>query len=291
MSAEPVIAACEWILAEPDLPRALDRLARAGCTGVELAGEPSRPDRAALAGALAAAGLEATSITAICMWPTQERDLAHPDAARRRRAVEYYRACVDLAAEVGAPSIGLIPASVGRVDALTDVTREWDLAVEGARHVAAHAAERGIAVGVEAVNRYETFLVRTAEAALSFAADVGAANVGVVLDAFHMQLEEPDPAAALALAAPDLLALHLADSNRRGLGQGHLDAGALVRAARAAGYAGPLVFEFTAPGPNPFAADKGPEAMRRLDPELAASVTAVRSMLARDAAMTDARAR
>jgi D-psicose/D-tagatose/L-ribulose 3-epimerase len=270
-----VIAACEWIFASPDVHAVLDRLAAAGCDGIELAGEPGRSDRAALPAALEAAGIRAVGITAICMAPTQERDLAHPDAGCRHRAVEYYRGCVDLAREVGAPAIGLIPAAVGRVAPLSDPAREWDLAVAGAREVAAYAREHGISVGVEAINRYETHLVRTARDALAFASDVGAPNVGVVLDAFHMQLEERDPAAALAAAAPRLLALHLADSNRRGLGEGHLDAAALVRAAQGAGYRGPLVFEFTAPGPNPFEADKGPEAMAVLDGELRRSVEAV----------------
>jgi D-psicose/D-tagatose/L-ribulose 3-epimerase len=270
-----VAAACEWIFATPDVRAVLARMAAAGCDGIELAGEPARADRAELPAALEEAGIRAVGITAICMWPTQERDLAHPDADVRRRAVDYYRGCVDLAREVGAPAIGLIPAAVGRVDALEDRDREWEDAVAGTREVAAYAGEQGIAVGVEAVNRYETHLVRTAADALAFASDVGAPNVGVVLDAFHMQLEERDPAAAVAAAAPQMLALHLADSNRRGLGQGHLDAATIVRAARAAGYRGPLVFEFTAPGPNPFAADKGEEAMVLLDDELRRSVEAV----------------
>jgi len=275
-----VPAVCEWIFASSELPAVLERLAAAGCDGIELAGEPGRPDRAGLPAALEASGVRAVGITAICMWPTADRDLAHPDPAHRSRAVEYYRECVDLARETGAPAIGLIPAAVGRVDAIIDATRERELAVAAAREVAEYAAEHGVAVGVEAINRYETFLVRTAADALAFAADVGTPNVGVVLDAFHMQLEERDPAAAVAAAAPRLLALHFADSNRRGLGEGHLDAAALVQAAHDAGYRGPLVFEFTAPGPNPFKADKGPAAMAVLDEELRRSARIVHKALA-----------
>lgn len=272
-------AACEWIFASAELPPVLARLAAAGCGGIELAGEPGRRDRAGLRAALETSGVQAVGITAICMWPTADRDLAHPDPAHRRHAVEYYRGCVDLARETGAPAIGLIPAAVGRVDAITDVARERKLAVAAAREVAEYAAEHGVAVGVEALNRYETFLVRTAADALAFADDVGTPNMGVVLDAFHMQLEERDPVAAVAAAAPRLLALHLADSNRRGLGEGHMDAAALVSAAHDAGYRGPLVFEFTAPGPNPFKADKGPAAMAVLDEELRRSAGIVRRAL------------
>ncbi|MFL5825179.1 MAG: sugar phosphate isomerase/epimerase family protein [Thermoleophilaceae bacterium] len=271
----PVLAACEWIFAGQDVRALLRRLSAAGCDGLEVSGEPARPDRGELAAALQEAGMQATGITAICPAPTDERDLSHPDPAARRRAVDYYRGCVDLAREVGAPTVGLIPAAIGRVDGL--VSESWPLAVEAAREVADYAGEHGVTLGVEAVNRYETFLVNTAEQALEFADQIG--NAGVVLDAFHMQLEEEDSLAAVMRAAPRLRALHLADSNRLGLGHGQLDAAPLVAAARDAGFTGPLVFEFTAPGPNPFNPDKGAAAMRELDAYARESVAAVQAAL------------
>jgi len=273
----PVLSACEWIFAGEPLPGVLGRLTTAGCTGIELSGEPDRPDRARLADELAAAGMQATGITAVCPAPTDQRDLAHEDAAARRRAVRYYHACIDLAVDVGAPVVGLIPAAIGRLHG--SATEAWARAVDGARAVAEYAEERGVALGVEAVNRYESFLVNTADEALAFAAELGSGSAGVVLDAFHMQLEERDSLAALTRALPQLRALHLADSNRLGLGRGQLDFAALLRAAVGGGYRGPLVFEFTAPGPNPFEADKGPAAMRELDTYARESVAAVRAAL------------
>jgi sugar phosphate isomerase/epimerase len=274
----PVLAACEWIFAGQDVPAVLGRLAAAGCSGIEISGEPARTDRARLPATLDEAAMHATGITAICPAPTDERDLAHPHASARRRAVAYYRGCVDLAREVGAPTVGLIPAAIGRVDG--SVADSWEVAVESAREVAEYAGEHGVGVGVEAVNRYETFLVNTAEQALAFAADIGTGNAGVILDAFHMQLEERDSVAAVAAAAPQLRALHLADSNRLGLGRGQLDVAPLVSAAYDAGYRGPLVFEFTAPGPNPFQPDKGEAAMGELDAYARESVAVVSAVLA-----------
>jgi D-psicose/D-tagatose/L-ribulose 3-epimerase len=90
-----------------------------------------------------------------------------------------------------------------------------------------------------------------------------------------MQLEETDPAAAVRAAGPALTALHLADTTRHGLGHGALDLPGLLAAARDGGFDGPLVLEFTAPGPDPFTADKGPAAMRVLDPWLRESAAAV----------------
>jgi D-psicose/D-tagatose/L-ribulose 3-epimerase len=271
----PVLSACEWIFAGEPLPAVLQRLTAAGCTGIEISGEPDRADRARLASDLAQAGMRATGITAACSAPTDQRDLSHEDAAARRRAIHYYRGCIDLAVDVGAPVVGLIPAAIGRFDG--SVTDSWARAVDASCAVADYADERGVALGVEAVNRYESFLVNTADEALSFAAELGSGSAGVILDAFHMQLEERDSVAAVARALPRLLALHLADSNRLGLGHGQLDLAPLLRAAVAGGYGGPFVFEFTAPGPNPFEPDKGAAAMRELDVyarESAAAVTA-----------------
>jgi D-psicose/D-tagatose/L-ribulose 3-epimerase len=269
----PVLAACEWIFAGEPLPAILRRLAAAGCAGIEISGEPERADRATLARELATAGMQATGITAACSAPTDQRDLSHEDATARRRAISYYNGCTDLAVEVGAPVVGLIPAAIGRFDG--SVTDSWARAVDAARAVADYADERGVALGVEAVNRYESFLVNTAEQALTFADELGSSSAGVILDAFHMQLEEIDSVAAVTRALPRLRALHLADSNRLGLGRGQLDFAPLLRAAVAGGYRGPFVFEFTAPGPNPFDPRKSPAAMLELDVYARESVAAV----------------
>jgi D-psicose/D-tagatose/L-ribulose 3-epimerase len=272
-----MIGACEWIFGERALEQTLAVLAGAGAGGIEVSGEPAR-DGSAISHALAAAGIAPLGTTAVSRWPTDERDLAHAEHEARRRAVDYYRGCVDLAAALGAPVVGLIPGAVGRVEPLTSAEREWGHAVEGLRAVALYAGERGVTVAVEAINRYETHLVNTVAQALELAAAAGdgEVEVGVIADVFHMQLEEADPAAAVAQAGPRLRALHLADSNRRGLGRGTLHAAPIVAAARNAGFRGPLVLECTAPGPNPFAAEKGAAAMALLDAEVADSVRTLR---------------
>jgi D-psicose/D-tagatose/L-ribulose 3-epimerase len=259
-----VISACEWIFGGRPPEDVVALLAAAGYDAMEVNGEPAR-DAGALRDTLAAAGLAASGTTAICSWPTDDRDLAHSDRDARRRAVDYYRGCAELAAAVGTPTVGLIPAAVGRLEPLTSRGREWQWAVEGVREVAHHAGERGVHVAVEAINRYETHLVNRVEQALELADATGVDGVGVIADAFHMQLEETDSAIAVAHAGSRLAALHVADSNRLGLGHGQLDVAPIVEAAHGAGFDGPVVLECTAPGPNPFDADKGADAMPLLD--------------------------
>jgi len=272
-----VIAVCEWIFGSRALDDSLACVAAAGAEAIEVTGEPAR-DAAAVAAALSAAGLGATGTTAASRWPTDERDLAHSSAEARRRAVEYYRGCVDLAAAVGAPVVGLIPGAVGRVAPLTTQAREWEHAVEGVREVALYAAERGVSVAVEAINRYETHLVNRVEQALELAGATGVAGVGVIADVFHMQLEEEDPAAAVARAGPALRALHVAGSTRGGLARGTLAVGPTIAAARGGGFTGPLVLECTAPGPDPFEADKGAPAMKLLDADVSESIRILKAL-------------
>lgn len=272
-----MIAACEWIFGDRALERTLAVLREAGVTGLEVSGEPAR-DAGEVRAALAAGGVAPTATTAVSRWPTDDRDLAHSDRDARRRAVDYYRGCVDLAAAVGARVVGVIPGAVGRIEPLTTQEREWEHAVEGVREVALYAGERGVGVAVEAINRYETHLVNRVEQALALADAAGVAGIGVVADVFHMQLEEADPADAVARAGGRLAALHVADSNRRGLGCGTLDPTSTIASARGAGFTGPLVLECTAAGPNPFQPEKGAAAMRQLDAEVAASARILRRL-------------
>jgi D-psicose/D-tagatose/L-ribulose 3-epimerase len=272
-----MIGVCEWIFGSRALDETIARVAAAGARGIEVTGEPAR-DAPALADALSRAGLSATGTTASSRWPTVERDVAHSDADARRRAVDYYRGCVDLAAAVGAPVVGLIPGAVGRTAPLTTQEREWGLAVDGVREVALYAGERGVRVAIEAINRYETHLVNRVDQALELADATGVAGVGVIADVFHMQLEEEDPVAAVERAGPALCALHVAGATRRGLGHGLLDPAPTIEAARREGFAGPLVLECTAPGPDPFTADKGAAAMELLDADVVDSIRILRRL-------------
>jgi sugar phosphate isomerase/epimerase len=85
------------------------------------------------------------------------------------------------------------------------------------------------------------------EEALAYIHDVGSPAVGVTLDLFHANIEEPDIPAAIRAAGPRLWHLHVADTNRRGLGQGHLDLGPIVAALREVGYSAAAVLEIAPP--------------------------------------------
>lgn len=274
MSSRARLSICEWIFGGRPLDQIAKLIRGAGYDAIELTGEPEREDRSQLAEMLC--GLDVSGITSVAMWPT--RDLAHEERSARRGAIAYLKQCVDLAAEVGAPVVGFVPTSVGRTEVLTSYGKEWRLAVEGVRELALYAGERSVQIAIEAVNRYETCLVNRVEQALALAEESGVEGVGVIADVFHMQIEEVDPVEAVRTAGSRLLALHLADSTRLGLGHGSLDVGPAIEAARAAGCVGPLVLELTAPGPGALRADKGDESMALLDAYVVESASIARAL-------------
>src|SRR5262249_9217551 len=93
-----------------------------------------------------------------------------------------------------------------------------------------------VRIVIEPVNRYESNWLNTVEEVLDLIERLGEDNVGVLPDTFHMNIEEADMLEALRRARPRLWHLHVADSNRRAPGAGHLDFNEIVIALAGQGY-------------------------------------------------------
>jgi sugar phosphate isomerase/epimerase len=130
------------------------------------------------------------------------------------------------------------------------VERAREHLVSGLRAIAAEANAQGVRIAIEPINRYESELVRTVDEGLRLLAEVGADNVGLLVDTFHMNIEERSIAESLARSGPHLLHVHLADSNRWHPGGGHIDFSSILQSLDASGYDGFLSGEFL-PEPSP----------------------------------------
>ena len=97
---------------------------------------------------------------------------------------------------------------------------------------------------LEPLNRYETGLIHTVAEGLELLERVGAGNLGLLLDTFHMNIEEPDLAVAIRTAGERLFHFHVADSNRWYPGAGHVDFGHLLVVMDEIGYTGYVSGEF-----------------------------------------------
>jgi sugar phosphate isomerase/epimerase len=247
-----IIGACTWIYGDAPLDQTTARIAAAGCDGIELSGEPDTFDAEDVRRLLARHHLTAVALTASCKAPETRRDLAHPDPAVRRDAVAYMVQCLRFAAESGVRLVQMLPSGETRLAPLAGGDDEWRWSVEAMRSGAREAERLRVRVAIEPVNRYEAYLVTTVEAALAYLDAVASPWVGLTLDLFHANIEERSIPDAIRRAGSRLWHVHVADSNREGLGRGHLDLEACLAALREIRYAGALVMEMTAPGPDPF---------------------------------------
>ncbi len=215
--------------------RSAERLARLGYDALEIPGNPAQYLSAETRAVLRETGLAVSAVCPQAYGP--ERDLTTAEASNRARAFDYFCSLIDMAAELGAPAVILGPMTAVRRNMPESApAQEWEWAVETLRRLSARTAGTGVRLVIEPWNRYETHLVNRIEQGLQLARDAGAANVGVMGDLFHMNIEEQDIAAALRLAGPALLNIHFADSNRRAPGRGHIDFVPIMRALREIDY-------------------------------------------------------
>lgn len=162
--------------------------------------------------------------------------LCDPDRAARARAGDYVRRMIDFGAGFGAPAIiGSMQGRAGR-----EQSRESALGrlADSLRPLAEHAADRGQALLFEPINRYETDLVNSVGDGRRLCETAGAANLKLLADLFHMNIEEPSIEASIRDSLPRIGHVHFADSNRRAVGFGHTPMRPVAEALTGGGYDG-----------------------------------------------------
>ena len=233
-----------WMRDEP-LGETVERLARSGYDGLEVNGSPERYDGAELAGLLAEHGL--ASWGAVTLMEHGGRDMLHPDPYVRRGTQAYLEDTVDLVADSGGEVLCCVPSTIGKTSPLADPDSEWAWAVDGLRRLGEYAGERGVRIALEPITRFETYFLNRCDQAMALANDVGLASVGLCLDTYHMNQEEPDMLAAIRAAGDRLFDFHVADSNRMPAGMGVLDWSRIVATLDEVGYEGYLTVEVEPP--------------------------------------------
>jgi D-psicose/D-tagatose/L-ribulose 3-epimerase len=200
---------------------------------------PETVDADAIARILEAAGLGCTA----SFIHTPATDIAGEDAAVAARGEALMGQALAKARDLGATRmVGAWHSSLAKHDRpRTPAGRQR--AIDILARVAAMAKDMGLTMCCEALNRYESNFVNTADQALELIGAIGAGNLSVHLDTFHMNIEEADPAAAIRRAGPRLGYLHLAENHRGYLGTGSIDFRALFRALAETGYDGPIALE------------------------------------------------
>jgi sugar phosphate isomerase/epimerase len=233
-----------------DVPGAFREAAALGCQGVELHMRQAADLDLKLIKKLAADyGMEIPTL-GTGMAAGDGLSFTSPDAGVRAKTVERVRGHIDFAAEVGsAVTIGVLSGKLGTLD-VEERRHCRSLALECLWTVCDFAARAGVTVLLEPLNRYECDYINTLADGAAIAREVGAPNLKLLADTFHMNIEEADIPASLKAAGALVGHVHLADTNRQVPGHGHLDVAAVLGALESIEYRGFLSFEVLAL-PNP----------------------------------------
>lgn len=264
------------VYAGEPIEKSIRRLAKYSYDAIELVGEPAQHDTAEVRRLCASEGIVVSSICSIFFGT--KRDLVAMDPAKRRMGVDYAKSVVDFAAEVGAPTINLAPSPVGKIAPVGTKEAEWANALKSLDEVATYAQKAGIRTCLEPWNRYETYFINRLDQAVALADAVGHANLGVMGDSFHMNIEDEAIAENYRAAGKKLFHVHFADSQRAAPGKGHIDFRPIVKALIDIDYQGYIAFELLPAAADPFATLKSGGGAEFLDEYTALAIKTIKAV-------------
>lgn len=177
--------------------------------------------------------------------PTKEQNLSSPDEKVRENGMQFFTEVFKGLKKMNIKTIGGALYSYWPVDYNLPIDKEgdWKRAVKSIQELSVIAAEYDITLNLEVLNRFETYLINTAEEGVKFVKEVDRPNVKVMLDTFHMNIEEDSIGQAIRTAGPLLGHLHTGECNRRVPGKGRIPWKEIGEALRDIDYNGSVVME------------------------------------------------
>lgn len=233
-----VLGGQPWTIEDP----VFERLKALGYDGVELPVFEGEPEvYAQLGRRLDDHGLARTFVAII---PDETCSPISPDKAARERAKERLDWAIACGAELGASVMaGPWHSPLGVFSGEGPSQDELERLADVHRYAAEKAQEAGIALALEALNRFECYVLNTMDQSAAHAARVDHLNFSFMYDTFHANIEETDPIAAFKRHAAAINHVHISENDRGIPGRGHIDFAAIIRAIRRTGYDGWLTVE------------------------------------------------
>lgn len=191
-------------------------------------------------------GLEAV----ICGAFGTSRDFTHEDVSFHKTSFDYLDQCFEIAAGLGAKFVaGPMYSAVGKARLVSPEQKkiEWNRAVTNLRTVCQTARKFGLDIALETLNRFETDLINTCGELMQLIADINEPEAKVILDGFHMNIEEPNPEAAIKLAGDKLIHFQVSENYRGTPGTGITPWDAYKRGLEAVNYQGVVSIESFTP--------------------------------------------
>jgi len=176
-----------------------------------------------------------------------DRDISNEDPAIRDNGVQYIIDCIKIARDMGSPIFGgPVYSSVGKTRFISEdqKKKERDWCIENLVRIGKVAADHGIIVGLEPLNRFETDMVNTADQALSLVKEASSPNIKIQLDTFHNNIEEKNIPNTIRKIGKELLCHIQGNESDRGTpGTGNVDWTGIKEALTEIGYEGAIVIE------------------------------------------------
>lgn len=182
----------------------------------------------------------------ICGAFGERRDIGSSNEEFRAEGIQYIKRLVDMAAVTGCPYVaGPMYAATGKTGLASREERNKQNAyvIENMKIVGSYAAEKGIKLALEPLNRFETDFMNTVYQGKEFLDKVKMDNIGFLIDTFHMNIEEKSIPDAIRLAGDKIYDFHACANDRGTPGEDHLDWEGIKCALTDIGYGGPMVIE------------------------------------------------
>ena len=230
-----------------DFVKQIETIKRIGLDILEVAPAPllalTRQQRDEIAAAAKANEIDLTFSVGLGL----DQDLASEDENIRKNGIKFTTDTFKIMSEMGGKMYSGVDIAAWNktfTEGVTDKSAAWERSISAVKEIMKSAEDRGITFAVEVVNRYESSLVNTAEEAIKYVDEVGSPNCKILLDTYHMNIEEDSFADAIRSVGSRLGHFHVGESNRRPpCAQGKMPWDEITGALKEINYQGAIVME------------------------------------------------
>ncbi|MEM1976715.1 MAG: sugar phosphate isomerase/epimerase family protein [Nitrososphaerota archaeon] len=218
-----------------------DKLHKMGYDGLEIyLGYPEILPISGIKNKMRETGLECTFAIGL----DKNRNVADPDPEVRKKGIKFLKGLIEIVSELNGDVLCGIPyAAWGELSPKGRQPQELEYAKQAMREVADYARDHGVFLALEPVNRFEGYLINTAEEMITFVKDVNHPNVKILLDTFQMLLEENNLCEAIRASKDYLYHFHACENHRGVLGTGYIPWKDIFKTLKDIGYNRWLVYE------------------------------------------------